>query len=126
MRKTDGLNLSANDQLRTSRQFFPARLDDFVQVAGHTAQISALHSAVNIDQGLDVVMRNHGQSSAPANRCQVGEDSETAATWSGYRNVLQVLQSFETILRRLRRDEIAHAGFRIEPEFRSSLKTSAQ
>ena len=41
-----GLDLAADNQLRSARQFLAAGVDDLLDVVGHAAQVAALHRAV--------------------------------------------------------------------------------
>src|SRR3984885_7157401 len=93
--RAHGLNLPANDQLRAAWQFLPAVLHDFVEIARHAAQAPALHRTVNVNQGLDVVVRNHGQSSAAADGCKAGEYAGACAARAGHGNILQTLQGID-------------------------------
>ncbi len=51
-RRLHGVDLAANDQLRSARQFSARLVDDAVDIGGHAAQIAILHVAEDVDGAL--------------------------------------------------------------------------
>ena len=58
------LNLSTNNDLRTTRQLLASGVNDFVDVAGDAAQIASCDSAKDVNHWRYVVVRNHGHPRA--------------------------------------------------------------
>src|SRR5207302_9308431 len=109
-----------------ARQFFLSLLHRLVNLSRNATQIASLHGAENVDDGLDVIVRDHGGSDPAIDRCQAGQNLRTRSSSSGYRNILQTLQRVDPVLRRLRGDRITHPSLRIEPERGRGLETPTQ
>ncbi len=126
VRRLHGLDLSTNHQFRTTRQFLAAVVDDLLNFIGDSAEIAPLNRSVDIDHRLNVVVRHQGHSRAPLDGSQRPRIAGLAPEVAGDRNVLQLLQGVDTVLRSLRRDGVAHAILGIEPVSRRGLETAAQ
>ena len=63
---------------------------------------------------------------AAMNRSQVGQNFGSVAAGAGDRDIFQILQGIDAVLRGLGGDRIADSGLGIEPECRRGLKASAQ
>ena len=122
-----GLDLSANHHFRAARQVLAAVVDDLLDVVGHAAQIAPLHRSVNIDDRLNVVVRDQRHSRRRAGWLPASPElPDLRRSGPGNRDVLKVLQRIQPVLRRLGRDGIAHAILGIQPVGRRSLETAAE
>src|SRR6267143_3135585 len=71
-------------------------------------------------------MRDHTQFGIAAERGETREYGGRSGTCARNRNVLQILQGLNPVLRSLRRDLITHAILGVQPESRRSLEAAAQ
>ena len=124
-RRPHGENLTALDDLRTLRQIFPGLIDDLGYVARDAAKIASIHRSENIDYRLNVVMGDDRHLRSSRETAQACKNLWRRRAIRD-RNILEILQRIDAILRRLRRDVVAHAGSRIEPECRRRLGAAAQ
>ncbi len=125
-RRLHGIDLAANDQLRSARQFCAGFVDDAIDVGGDAAQVAILHVAEDVDGALDVVVRNDGHFGPAAGADDVAHDFGPVHGLAGDGDVIQIANRGDIVLRRLRHQAISHAVLGIEPIGGRGLKASAQ
>src|SRR5580658_1745450 len=127
VRRTHRLHLAAHNNLRAAGQLWPHLIDDMCNVAGNAAEIASLHRAKDVDDGHDVVVRDHrragsaldGREAGEKGRCDVGRGS-------GNGHVREILKRVDAILRGLTRDVVTVSILRVEPVSWSGLEAATQ
>ncbi len=101
-------------------------IDDPRDVAADRAEVAPLHVGVDIDHAADVVVVDRRHLLRARDGGDVGQDRRPRSRGSGDRDVLQIVQRLDVVLRRLGRDVVVHAVLPVQEEQRRGLETAAQ
>src|ERR1700733_1194892 len=100
-RRLHGVDLAADDQLRSARQLFAGLGDNAIDVGGDAAQVAILHVAEDVDGALQVVVRNHRHFGSSAGAHHVAHDFGAVHAVAGDGDVVQITDSRHVVLRGL-------------------------
>ena len=93
-------SLEGGSLIRLPRGSILARvIDDLVDVPGHPAEVAPLHAAQDVHDGREVVGRADGRTGAAVQRGQVDEELVGRAVGAGDRQVQQVVERLDAVLR---------------------------
>ena len=119
--------LAAHGEEAAPREQRPVHLDEARHVAPHRAEIAVLHGAVDVHDPPDVVVRQHRHLARPRDGGHVGQDAGPGGRGgAGDRDVLQVVQGLDAVLRRLGGEVVVDAVLPVQEEGRRRLEAAAQ
>ena len=116
-----GADLAAHRYIGAPRHVLAGCLEDALEVARDGAEIAALNGSKNVDHGLDVVVGDHAGAWSGRYGREPAEVLRRFCIHRRDRQIDQVRNGVDAILRHLRNDRIRDAIAGIQPEIRLYL-----
>jgi hypothetical protein len=120
------MNLSAQSDVRAARHVLAGLLQDALDVGRDRAEIAVLHGAVDVDDRLDVVMRDDAGARPLGDPGEAAQILRRGGLGRCDRHVGEIRRAVDAVLWHLRDDRIGDAVLGVQPEIRLNLATAGQ
>src|ERR1700683_4088785 len=109
-------HLTAHTDKTTSGQILSGSIDQLLYVVRHISQVLTICPSINVDYRSDIIVILNRSRGTARNRGDIGHNLGLARITPKNRQVAQIIQGMQIILRRFGVDLIANPVARVDPE----------